>query len=264
MKHVISLGAGVQSSTMALMAAVGEIKPMPDAAIFADTQAEPESVYKWLDWLEKQLPFPVYRVTKGNLGEVAATVRISRHGNAYTEGAIPAFIISDEGKTGLLMRQCTSKFKIEIIEREIRRLRRADQEICQWIGISVDEAHRMKPCRLSYVTNIWPLINIGMTRSDCLDWMERQGFPRPPRSACIFCPFHNDAEWLDLKENQPKEFERAVIFEKQFQIAVSHTKKLGGKTFLHRSLVPLDQVDFKADPNRVNNFGNECEGVCGV
>jgi len=35
MKHVISLGAGVQSSTMALMAAAGEITPMPDCAIFA-------------------------------------------------------------------------------------------------------------------------------------------------------------------------------------------------------------------------------------
>ncbi len=38
--HTISLGAGVQSSTMALMAAAGEITPMPAAAIFADTQAE--------------------------------------------------------------------------------------------------------------------------------------------------------------------------------------------------------------------------------
>lgn len=65
MKHIISLGAGVQSSTLALMAVHGEITPMPDAAIFADTQAEPQSVYKWLDWLEMQLPFPVHRVTKG-------------------------------------------------------------------------------------------------------------------------------------------------------------------------------------------------------
>lgn len=63
MLTVISLGAGVQSSVMALMAAKGQIKPMPDCAIFADTQAEPDHVYEWLDWLETQLPFPVYRVT---------------------------------------------------------------------------------------------------------------------------------------------------------------------------------------------------------
>jgi len=66
---VISLGAGVQSSTMALMAAHGEITPMPDYAIFADTQAEPSHIYSWLDWLETQLPFPVLRVTAGSLKE---------------------------------------------------------------------------------------------------------------------------------------------------------------------------------------------------
>ena len=53
--HYLSLGAGVQSSTLALMYATGELSPMPEAAIFADTQAEPASVYEWLDWLETQL-----------------------------------------------------------------------------------------------------------------------------------------------------------------------------------------------------------------
>ena len=36
-KVVLSLGAGVQSSTLALMAAKGEVTPMPDVAVFADT-----------------------------------------------------------------------------------------------------------------------------------------------------------------------------------------------------------------------------------
>lgn len=109
MLTVISLGAGVQSSVMALMAAHGEIEPMPDCAIFADTQAEPKHVYDWLDWLETQLPFPVYRVTKGNLkedllsGERAATPPL------YTE-------------TGMLMRQCTTEYKVEPIRKKLREL----------------------------------------------------------------------------------------------------------------------------------------------
>ena len=49
--RVISLGAGVQSTTMALLAAHGEIQPMPDAAIFADTGWEPAAVYRHLEWL---------------------------------------------------------------------------------------------------------------------------------------------------------------------------------------------------------------------
>ena len=59
---VLSLGAGVQSSAMALMAAHGEIEPMPDCAIFADTGSEPQHVYDQLDLVEANVPFPVYRV----------------------------------------------------------------------------------------------------------------------------------------------------------------------------------------------------------
>ena len=75
--NIISLGAGVQSSTMALMAAHGEL-PRPDCAIFADTQWEPKQVYEHLDWLEKQLPFPVYRVSSGNIREDAVHNHVER------------------------------------------------------------------------------------------------------------------------------------------------------------------------------------------
>ena len=81
--HILSLGAGVQSSTLALMAACGEVTPMPLAAIFADTQAEPDSVYRWLDWLEKQLPFPVHRVTAGSLEADVLKPRITKDGRRY-------------------------------------------------------------------------------------------------------------------------------------------------------------------------------------
>ena len=66
---ILSLGAGVQSTTLALMAAHGEITPMPDCAIFADTQSEPAAVYEHLAWLMSPnvLPFPVHVVTKGSL-----------------------------------------------------------------------------------------------------------------------------------------------------------------------------------------------------
>ena len=42
---VISLGGGVQSSVMALMASGGAFGTMPDCAIFADTHWEPPSIY---------------------------------------------------------------------------------------------------------------------------------------------------------------------------------------------------------------------------
>lgn len=270
--HILSLGAGVQSSTMALMAACGEIMPMPRAAIFADTQGEPKSVYDWLDWLEKQLPFPVHRVTAGSLMKrEMEIVRSKKSGRLYRKNKIPAFVLKPDGKKGLLGRQCTMDFKIIPLIRktkEIIGIKRAVKDIraIVWIGISSDEAHRMKPSRETYIENRWPLIDIPMSRTDCLEWMTKHGYPEPPRSACTFCPFHSDDEWLNLKNNSPKEFQGAVDFERALTEAHKNQEVLLGTPFLHNSCVPLDEVKFKGDEGRkqISLFGNECEGLCGV
>ena len=106
----ISLGAGVQSSTMALMAARGEL-PGSDrvqGCIFADTQDEPQSVYTWLEWLEKQLPWPLYKVTNGRLSERATTMRVTKDGRRFSSSDIPVFTLSSNGQVGKVMnRSCT-------------------------------------------------------------------------------------------------------------------------------------------------------------
>ena len=120
--HVISLGAGVQSTTMALMAAHGEIEPMPDAAIFADTGAEPKAVYEHLDWLRSPgvLPFPVEVVRFSDLAEdirkTAAGVKpVAGRANGYL--APPFFTVNADGSHGMLRRECTSNYKIKPIQR---------------------------------------------------------------------------------------------------------------------------------------------------
>lgn len=281
--HILSLGAGVQSSTMALMAAAGEITPMPLCAIFADTQAEPASVYRWLDWLEKQLPFPVHRVTKGNLADAALAVRTSKKGNNYTNSNVPAFLKSQgvlrEGKQ---KRQCTRGFKIDIILREVRKVaakeikawRKAKGKapVIQWIGISRDEVIRMRPSRLPYISHRWPLVDLKITRKKCLEWIALHGFPTPPRSACVFCPYHSDAEWDRLQREEPVEFGRAADFEDAYQVALSQIQRRSAVPFLHRSMKPLRDIDFNIivqrragiEAQQPDFFGNECEGMCGV
>jgi hypothetical protein len=184
--HLISLGAGVQSSTMALMAACGELTPMPAAAIFADTGAEPASVYRWLDWLETQLPFPLYRVAQGDLAADNLRMRVSgRSGKVYRHSLIPAFgrhRVTGE-PTGLMGRKCTRDYKVTPILRKAKALARVPTRnrdrvyVTQWIGISVDEVIRMKPSREPWAVNIWPLIDKRMSRHDCLRWMEAHGYP---------------------------------------------------------------------------------------
>lgn len=279
MKRYLSLGAGVQSSTLAMMIATGELPPI-EAAIFADTQAEPQGVYDWLEVLKGLVaqsphPFPIHTVTAGNLEGEQTRLRTSgKTGNKYVRTLIPAFVAMPNGKKALLGRKCTAEFKIRAILRKQRELtpvpRGCKTIVCTaLIGISTDEAHRMKPSREPWSVNAWPLIEVGMSRQDCLAWMASHGYPTPPRSSCVFCPFHSDAEWTRLRDEEPAEFARAIKFDNTLREQArkqTGTAASPGDVFLHSSLVPLAEVQFKDVPShaQVDLFGNECEGLCGV
>ena len=268
--HIISLGAGVQSSTMALMAAHGEITPMPECAIFADTQAEPKAVYEHLKWLMSPnvLPFPVHIVTEGNLNEQVAAERPK---GKYLKVDIPAYVRAPDGDIALINRSCTRDFKITPIRRKVRELiglggKRSPKEavVVQWIGISTDESLRMKPAREAWQQNRWPLIEKRMARWDCLRWLERNGYPQPPKSSCTFCPFHSDEQWRGLT---PTEFADAVEVDRRLRSRAPEAYRTKGVLYLHRSCKPLAEVDLSTAEDRGQGnlfFNNECEGMCGV
>lgn len=259
----------MQSSTLALMAAEGEITPMPVAAVFADTHAEPQSVYRWLDWLETKLPYPLLRVSKGSLTEVALKIRDKKDGTGqWAKSVIPTFVKNQDGSRGLIQRQCTYDWKVLELVKAAKRLMKehGTNAATQWIGISCDEAHRMKPSREPKITHRWPLIEREMKRHHCLQWMEAHGYPRPPRSACIYCPYHSDAEWRRLRDEEPEEWAKAVKFEKDLQAVKAQTDNMRGIPYLHSTLKPLDEVDLSTDVEKGQGllWGNECEGMCGV
>lgn len=198
MIRMLSLGAGVQSTTLALMVASGDLPPI-DGAIFADTQWEPESVYQHLAWLMPLLPFPVHSVTAG---DIVQGIRNRRNTTGGRYAAIPWFVLNPDGSKGMGRRQCTSEYKLTPIMRKLRDVLGVNRRgrikagtVEQWIGISTDEASRMKPARQQWIVNRWPLIELGMSRADCLSWLERHGYPAPPKSACLGCPFHSQRTW---------------------------------------------------------------------
>lgn len=264
--HIISLGAGVQSSTMALMAAAGDITPMPTCAIFSDTQNEEQLTYEWLEQLEKELTFPVYKVTKGDLRLDFLKALKTEHGRC---GQPPFFVRNPKDNSiGVLWRECTVEYKLQVIRRKSKSLMQQHdaKHILQWIGISLDEAHRMKDSGVKYITNVYPLVDRGISRSDCLKWLKQHHFPIPPKSSCFFCPYHSESFWLEMKQQRPKEFARAVQFEAEITQLKSKCNgaNIRGNIFLHRSAVPLDQAVFDPHEAQLNLFGNECEGMCGV
>ena len=263
--RVLSLGAGVQSSTLALMIAKGKI-PMVDCAIFADTMGEPKAVYEWLSWLEKQLNYPVYKVSKGDLRKDMLDAIEGK----YKFLSVPLYTKNAQtGKKGLLFRQCTADYKILPVNKKVRELlglelnekRKKGTKVEMLMGISMDEVYRVKENRLKYITNIYPLIELGMNRNDCLQWIKQNNYPTPPRSACTFCPFHNNSEWRKIKENK-EEWEKVVELD---SLVRKGTKKNTDELFLHKSCLPIDKVDLSEKPDdQFNLFNNECEGMCGI
>ena len=276
MKHIISLGAGVQSSTMALMAAHGEITPMPDCAIFADTGAEPSAVYEHLNWLEKQLPYRVHRVHRVQAGNLRDEILGAMAGNNRMDARPPFFV----GTGGMLNRQCTQDFKILPIQKKVgeiighvpRSRWPKDVQVTQWIGISTDEHQRARPSRNNWCEHRWPLIEAGMSRQDCLKWFDALGLKRPPKSACTFCPYHDDAAWREMKANDKDSFADACRIDEAIRPGMAGPRRPEGiQWFLHRSRKPLSEVDFRSAEDAgqksmydEQGFAVECEGMCGV
>jgi hypothetical protein len=294
MIKVLSLGAGVQSSTALLMSCKGDL-PKLDAAIFADTEWEPKAVYVHLAWLIEEAAkygIPIHVVSAGNLREESISFREHRKSADHRRFAsMPFFVKNKDDSQGIVRRQCTTEYKIEPIELFIKRhilglkpRQRSPREVVieQWFGISYDEMHRMRQSREPWKVHRYPLITDvtimkqgsfiehGYTRQDCLDWLEAN-YPgrHVPRSACIGCPFHSDAEWASIKAN-PEEWQNAVEFDYAMRSAARRNafEKFGkegmvGELYLHRSMVPLDMVELKP---KEKSFGltEECQGMCGV
>ena len=272
--RVISLGAGVQSSVMALMASDGTFGDMPDVAIFADTGWEPPAVYEHLDWLERQLAFPVRRVQERSLRDAAYNVLNERGGGHYTN--LPLFLRFADGGNGMMRRGCTRWYKIVPIERDVRRLlgvKRVTSPMWveQWLGISTDEAQRMTDNQTPWVSNRYPLVDHGMNRRSCIEWFAERYPGRPlVKSACMGCPFQSRSRWIELRRNNPEGYAEAVEIDRRQRVLL--LTELRGGAYLHENRLPLEEaVDL--DERRIamnphlfdiDHFGNECEGHCGV
>lgn len=248
MMRLLSLGAGVQSTTLALMAASGDL-PGLDAAIFADTGWEPRRVYRHLVRLEEVLTdagIPLYRVGAGNLRRDLLDPQ-ARY------GSIPYFVRGADGSEGMGRRQCTEVYKTAPIGRKVRELLGATppdfrrvpkgQLAEQWIGFSTDEIGRVSDRDgVSYIHKRYPLLELGMSRRDCQRWLESRGWTSVAKSACIGCPFHGNRQWRELRDNHPDEWADAVEFDRAIRKGGARGLPLNGEAFLHRSRVPLDRA----------------------
>jgi hypothetical protein len=264
----LSLGAGVQSSALLVLSCTDDRIPKPDVAIFADTGDEPQYVYDYLDILTdfgSQHGVKIVKATRGVLSEETRQSKLLGTRSA----SIPLFTKNADGSEGMLRRQCTSDYKIDPIQKKVRELlgykprQRIKENVRAMLGISMDEMTRMKESNLTWIMNCFPLIDLELRREHCIEIMKEAGLPEPLKSACVYCPYHSDDHWQWLKDEHPLEFGKAVEFDNL--IRDLSAKNVQQTAFVHRSCVPLAQVEFNTgDPDQVDMFNNECEGMCGV
>jgi hypothetical protein len=270
----LSLGVGWQSTAMLVCSALGlENVPRADFAVFADTGDEPQWVYDALRVLERfgdEHGIPVHTTSKGKLSEWV----IDRQKQGKRFVSVPLYTAApDGGREGMLRRQCTREFKVEPIERFVRThlgykpRQRIKERVRSLIGISIDEAIRMKPSRTRWISNRYPLVDAEITRARCKEIVLEAGLPEPKKSSCVYCPYHSDAFWKELKEEHPEEFQKAVDFDHAIRnMTMRGTTQPG---YVHRSCVPLDEAEFKTGDDAQEDafggdFAGECEGMCGV
>jgi hypothetical protein len=256
----MSFGGGIQTVTLAAMSCLGDFE-MPDYAVFADTQWETEETYAYLNWF---IPWCAERgltIHTTSLGSLRSTTL-----HDPTRGIIiPAWMKNKDGKTVPLSRQCTREYKIEPVRQKIRELCGVKYhypmktQVELWLGISGDEAHRMKFSRVGWMKNRYPFIELEMVRYDCELYLKKHDLPVPPKSACIGCPYHSNTYWENLKKNAPSDWADAVEFDEKLRGCL---KKMATKAYLHPSCKPLKNFD--PDGNSSDWFGNECEGFCGL
>ena len=270
MKHkpiycVFSFGGGVQSSALYLMLmheparlfkAMGEL---PQKVYFADTGAETDATYAALRHMQgfKAHWFEIEVVDNGSI--LAA---------AFAKGDLkisyPAFIKNGvTGKIGMGKRFCTDLYKITAVQAatrkafKLQKIHLKEHTVSMWLGISTDEIDRVRESPEKWIQNSYPLIELGMSRDDCIDYCRQYGW-EPTKSRCYICPFQSDDNWHDLKTNSPEEFELACQMDEKIR-DICHVE--GSKTYLHRSAIPLRDVQFKRGQHWEID---ECSGHCGT
>ena len=255
---VLSLGAGVQSTTILLRSLKQESGfPHLDAAIFADTGYEPKSVYEHLARLQtvcEESGLPLYVVKRESPW-------------AEWKNQIPVYCAGTGRSVSMTGRQCTKDYKIQPIRAKVREL--LGTEPAKWvprgyvanqvIGISADEAHRMRVPPEFWLRHVYPLVDLGLTRQDCLDWLAANWPYRVSRSSCWCCSFRGSAEWADLKTVDREDWRRAVEFDKELRR--DWPSGMLAEPYLHQLLKPLDEVDLSV--YSCGLFSNECLGMCG-
>ncbi len=239
---VFSFGGGVQSTAALVLAAqgridyrtflfcnVGDDSENPATITYVTEIAKPYAQQHGIDLIELQKHNRAGKV-QTIYGEMMRS-DISMIGiPAYLPGKVPA------------SRDCTVAFKVRVVDRWLHAQGagvKGDHAVVG-LGISMDEFQRMRDSGVEWKKNEYPLIDLRLSRQDCVNIIERAGLPIPPKSSCWFCPFHRRSQWQEMRTHEPALFKKAVELEEHInRKRMKHGRDL---MWLTSALKPLSQV----------------------
>ena len=210
MTYVFSCGGGVQSTACLVLAAqnkiayrtfvfanVGDKSESPDTIRYIAEVLKPFAAEYGIKWVDVQrrrrdgTPVDLYEELHRPIRSIDIPVRMSN------------------GAPG--NRNCTVEFKIKPIAKWIKRNALG---CVLGKGISTDEPHRATPSRENDgYTSAYPLIDLGISRSDCLRIVREAGLPQPPKSSCWFCPYKTTDQWITMRREKPELFAQTAKLE---------------------------------------------------
>lgn len=253
---VWSSGGGVQSTAIAVLIAQGKI-PKPECVVMADTGREASET-----WEYNRMHVAPALLTAGVNVEIAPH-SLSKY-DLYNGDLcmIPAFVFyggeafGHPEKFGRLPTFCSGEWKRDVVLRYLRqRGYGPENPVTQIMGFSTDEAKRASSEKRKWAKWVFPLIELGLSRYDCVDVVRKAGLPTPPRSSCWMCPHRKNAEWRRLRDVYPEEWEMACKLDEEIR---ERDPKHG--VFLHRDRKPLRTCNIDLDGA---SCGESCEsGLC--
>lgn len=295
MQHIyMSFGGGVQSTTLAILAIKRDPRllrvtggQVPALYLYADTGDErlvtSEHVEVMREWLVSEgYVFEVLRRPESLSEHVLNRVRDGRRGINLPPVHIAPIRDAHRASSMPVRRGCTSYFKVALLDSYAKRIfkvqRKAGETIEQWYGMSHDEPMRLRTSQDTWRRFAYPLYAMGWTRRRCEEYLAEQTYPdgRPVpvvRSSCVFCPYHSNEAWRDLRDNDPEGWGRALAFDEALRAGGEPIAGLKSLAYVHKGRLPLGQAPLDPPPSdqtpspQLDLFSveeEECSGVCGV
>ena len=223
---VLSFGAGMQSTALALMScenAIHRSRPYPevpvyDAVIFCNLGLEPSWVRHQMEFTRRScesagiffqvLDAPLYQDFLQNFG-------------ARRTVSIPWWTLRTDGHKSKMPRICTCDYKSKEVTQYVRRnllgyrkgqwLKPEDLKAHEMhLGFSAEEDRRCRPNPHKLFENHFPLAEMGMTRADSYQYLLEKWGLDTKASACAFCPFHRNYFYHYLAEHEPETYQKVL------------------------------------------------------